>query len=532
MPSEQELADYFSGMLSGADKAAFEEQMLADPSGMDELVAQRRIHTALKAMLDPQPDRIEAGILAHVRGITDEAAVKKVLAHTTQPAQAAQAAKAAKAATPQPAAGKIGRPQPVEAPGTRWWTTINALSSLAAGVAAVLLLIYHSPWFSQPEAPTGRLANPVIAHVRDDSGAHWGARQRPLRWGDALRRETLVLDSGVVELGFRNGATLVAEGPARLDLLSSGQVLLHQGKVSANVPPSAVGFTIDTSAGKIVDRGTRFGVKASPSGLVETHVFEGRVEVTPDSVFKSTMKPLKRDMAMRLDPHAVAVAPIQSDAREFPSAGQVIAEPLQGADFEGTTTVGTDGMPIATGVWSGDSCEVSGPRAGIFPHSGGRMLNFMLTGEGPVHGRETDVWSASEQWQFIDLTSYKEAVENGVTAELSAWFNRVGGEKSVSEFVVVLAAYRGSPEDVKNLWWGHRPEMALAYSQDTIVTDEDPTTWERDEVRFEIPAGANLLLVSVAAAKSTPDERLHGHFADSVSLRLVIPPNAAVHAQR
>ncbi len=531
MPSDQELADYFSGMLSGADKAAFEERMLADPVGMDELVAQRRIHTALKAMLDPQPARLEEGILAHVRGISDEAVVKKVLAHTTLPAQAAQAAKMV-APQPQPTAGKLRRPQPPEPSGARWWTAFNALASLAAGVAAVLLLIYHSIWFPpRQEQPVGRMANPVIAHVRDDSGAHWGARQRPLRWGDALRRETLVLDSGVVELGFRNGATLVAEGPARLDLLNGGQVLLHQGKISAKVPPTAVGFTIDTSAGKIVDRGTRFGVKASPSGLVETHVFEGRVDVTPDSVFKSTMKPLQRDMAVRLDPHAVAVASIKSDAREFPSAGQIIAEPLKGADFEGAA-VGTDGMPIAAGVWSGDACEISGPRDGIFPQTGQRMLNFMLTGEGPVHGRETDVWSASEQWQFVDLTPYKDAVENGVTAELSAWFNRVGGEKSVSEFVVVLAAYRGSPEEVKNLWWGHRPEMALAYSQDTIVTDEDPTTWERDEVRFEIPAGANLLLVSVAAAKSTPDERLHGHFADSVSLRLVIPPNGAVHAQR
>lgn len=527
MPSDQELADYFSGMLSGADKAAFEERMLADPAGMDELVAQRRIHTALKAMLDPQPARLEEGILAHVRGISDEAAVNRVLAHTTLPAQAA------KSVAPQPAAGKIPRPQPAETAGSRWWTAINALASLAAGTAAVLLLIYHEQWFpSRQAAPVGRIADPVIAQVRDDSGAHWGARQRPLRWGDALRRETLVLDSGVVELGFRNGATLVAEGPARLDLLGSGQVLLHQGKVSAKVPPSAVGFTIETLAGKIVDRGTRFGVKASPSGLVETHVFEGRVEVTPDSLFKSAMKPLKRDMAVRLDPRAAAVASIPSDAREFPSAGQIIAEPLKGADFEGAATVGTAGMPITAGVWSGDACEVSGPRAGIFPQAGQHMLNFMLTGEGPVHGRETDVWSASEQWQFVDLTPYKEAVENGVTAELSAWFNRVGGEKSVSEFVVVLAAYRGSPEDVKNLWWGHRPEMALAYSQDTIVTDEDPTTWERDEVRFEIPAGANLLLVSVAAAKSTPDERLRGHFADSISLRLVIPPNGAVHAQR
>ena len=111
-------------------------------------------------------------------------------------------------------------------------------------------------------------------------------------------------------------------------------------------------------------------------------------------------------------------------------------------------------------------------------------------------------------------------------------FNRLSDEHAANEFVVVLAAYKGSPEDVKTQWWGHRPEMALAYSQDTITTDDDPATWERDEVRFEVPAGADYLLVSIAAARSNPAEKIAGHFADSIALRLVVPPTLAVHSQR
>ncbi len=525
MPSDQEFADYFSGAMPVPERKEFEERMLAEPVGITELVAQRRLHMALKALLDPAPERIEAAILARVRGVSDEIALKNVLAETTEQARPVQAVQRVRSA------GRIARPQSASRPSGRWWTTVQALSSVGAAVAAVLLLIFGSSWFRQRPARSVESGG-VVAQVRDDFGARWGARQRPLRWGDELRRESLVLDSGVVELAFRNGATLVAEGPARLDLAGVGHVVLHQGKVSARVPASAVGFTVDTAAGKVVDRGTSFGVKAAPSGLVETHVFEGRVDVTPDVLFKSAMKPLRRDMAVRLDPQAALVAPIPSDAREFPSAGQVIAEPLISGGFEDLAKVGTDGMPTTSAMWSGDSCEIAGRHSGILPHAGDRMLSFTLTGEGPGHGRESDVWSASEQWQFVDLAPYKDAIENGVTAELSVWFNRIGGEQAVSEFVVVLAAYRGSPEDVKNQWWGHRPEMALAYTQDTTVTDEDPATWERDEVRFEIPAGANLLLVSIAAAKSNPAEKLTGHFADSASLRLVIPPSAAVHAQR
>lgn len=526
MPSDQEFADYFSGAMPPAEREAFEQRMLGEQEGMAELVSQRRLHSALKALLDPTSERMEASILARVRGVSDEVALKKVLAQTTE------LARPTRAVQPQRSAGRITRPQPTGPTRGRWWTAVQALCSVSAAVAAVLLLIYGAPWF-RVQHPSSKIeSNAVIAQVRDDSSARWGARQRPLRWGDELRRESLVLDSGVVELAFRNGATLVAEGPARLDIAGAGHVILHQGKISAKVPQSAVGFTVDTVSGKVIDRGTNFGVKATPSGLVETHVFEGRVDVTPNNVFKSTMKQLGRDMAVRLDPQASSLSSIKSDAREFPKPGQILAEPLLGGSFEGSTAVTAEGMPMLPAMWSGDVCEIVGRNAGITPHTGSRMLSFVATGEKSATGRESDVWSASEQWQFIDLSAYNDSVANGVTAELSAWFNRVADEQAVSEFVVVLAAYRGSPEDVKNLWWGHRPEMALAYAQDTIVTDDDPLTWERDEVRFEIPAGANLLLVSIAAAKSNPAERLSGQFADSVALRLVVPPSAAVHAQR
>jgi hypothetical protein len=533
MELEQQIADYLAGAMPEAERATLEETMLADSESAAEIVAQRQMDFALGALLKTTPENVEAAILASVRGISAAAAVSQVLADTVQKPllkeedRVVQSSRQRRTARPLPGA------QVVKKPGRSWWTTVQALCSAGAAVAAILLLAFGSSWFSRrPMAQPTSESNVVLAQVRDDSHARWGARQRPLRWGDELRRESLVLDSGVVELAFRNGATLVAEGPARLDLAGAGRVILHQGKVSAKVPASAVGFTVETAAGKVVDRGTRFGVKAAPSGLIETHVFEGLVEVTPTALFKSPMRPLRRDMAVKLDPQAASLAPVQSDAREFPQPGLIIAEPLFEGSFEKSAKVGTEGMPLISGVWGGDSCGVVGSRLGILPHDGNRMLTFLQTGEGAVERPETDVWTASEQWQFVDLAPFKEAIENGVTAELSAWFNRVGGRDIANEFVVVLAAYRGSPEDVKSQWWGHRPEMALAYSQDTIVTDEDPATWERDEVRFEVPPGATYLLVSIAAAKSNPAEKLSGHFADSVALRLVVPPNAAVHAQR
>ncbi|MEQ1862068.1 MAG: FecR domain-containing protein [Chthoniobacteraceae bacterium] len=530
MPSEQEISDYLGGVMSGAELAAFEERILSEPEGAAEVVSQRQMDLALGSLLKGS-EGVEAAILASVRGLSAAEAVDQVLAETVQ--------KPLFKKTPEP----VRRQQAVRAtpavqvmkkPRGSWWTTAQALSSVGAAVAAIVLVIVYGPaWLNrQPTVVTTTQPDIVVAKVRDDYGARWGARQRPLRWGDELHRESLVLDSGVVELAFSNGTTLVAEGPARIDLADAGHVILHRGKVSAHVPASAIGFTIDTTAGRIVDRGTRFGVKASPAGVVETHVFEGLVDVTPEARFRSAMKPLKRDMAVRLDPQTAALAPVTSEVREFPQPGKIVAEPLVEGGFEKLATVGTDGMPIVPAVWSGDSCSIIGPHLGVRPRDGSRMLAFLQTGEGAVDRTETDVWTASEQWQFVDLAPYKEAIANGVTAELSAFFNRVGGELEADQFVVVLAAYKGSPEDVKTQWWGHRPELALAYSQDTITTDEDPATWERDEVRFEVPAGADYLLVSIAAARSNPAEKISGHFADSIALRLVIPPSFAVHSQR
>lgn len=531
MASEQEFADYLSGQLPEAERAALEEKLFADQEGAAEIVSQRQLDLALSALLKAPEANVEASILASIRGLSEEASVKKVLAAAAQKPLVTEPVRPSSRTPVAQRAVKLKRGGVIKKDRPSWWQLFQAIGYTAAAVGIFAFSLFGIPWLRDWGK---RPSMPGIAEVRDDANARWGARQRPLRWGDSLQKESLVLDSGVVELAFRNGATLVAEGPARLELADAGRVILHQGKVSAKVPPSAVGFTVETASGKVVDRGTQFGVKASPSGIVETHVFEGRVDVTPSDRFQKPMEALKRDMALRLDPQDSSVMQVSSDVRQFPRSGRVVAEPLHEGGFDHISAVGNQGMPDRAGIWGGDPAEiVAGKTFGITPHSGTHMLRFLEARDVPTDRPNTEVWTASEQWQFVDLTPYRDAVSNGVTAELSALFNRAKvASAGADEFTLVMAAYRGRPEDVKVLWWWNRPDMALAYSQDTIRTDNDPTTWERDEVRFEVPPGANFLLISIAASKSDPNAKLGGHFADSVALRLVVPPTGAVHAQR
>jgi hypothetical protein len=49
------------------------------------------------------------------------------------------------------------------------------------------------------------------------------------------------------------------------------------GRIAADVPPTAKGFTVITPNGKAVDLGTKFGVDVPAHGTSEIHVFEGEV---------------------------------------------------------------------------------------------------------------------------------------------------------------------------------------------------------------------------------------------------------------
>lgn len=98
-----------------------------------------------------------------------------------------------------------------------------------------------------------------------------------LAQGAAMRRETRVIGSGAVELVTARGVRLVIEAPAEFRLESAQRLRVLRGRLSADVPPTAKGFTVVTPSGDAVDLGTRFGVDVSASGAAEVHVFQGEV---------------------------------------------------------------------------------------------------------------------------------------------------------------------------------------------------------------------------------------------------------------
>ena len=112
--------------------------------------------------------------------------------------------------------------------------------------------------------------------------------------GTPLSPGWLKLKSGIAQIEFYQGARVLIEGPAALQLVSSGEANCTSGKLSAHVPPQAKGFRINTPKGTIVDLGTEFGLNVSDASS-EVHVFKGEVEFHQESV---AMQSLKEGQAM------------------------------------------------------------------------------------------------------------------------------------------------------------------------------------------------------------------------------------------
>ena len=114
----------------------------------------------------------------------------------------------------------------------------------------------------------------IVSHVAGDLRVD-GLR---VESGDTVSPGIVELGEGYFSLEFFRGAQVSIAGPARLELIDAQRVVCHYGKVRAQVPPVARGFTIVTPESEVVDLGTEFAIEVAEAGRTEIHVFDGEVE--------------------------------------------------------------------------------------------------------------------------------------------------------------------------------------------------------------------------------------------------------------
>jgi hypothetical protein len=103
----------------------------------------------------------------------------------------------------------------------------------------------------------------------------------PVATGAALDPGSrLRLAAGFIEVAFSSDVRLVLEGPGDLEILGGKHAKLYEGRAVARIHSSkGQGFILDSPRGRLIDRGTEFGVAVAKDGSIEVHVLEGRVDV-------------------------------------------------------------------------------------------------------------------------------------------------------------------------------------------------------------------------------------------------------------
>ncbi|MEK9986811.1 MAG: hypothetical protein VW879_18890, partial [Opitutae bacterium] len=102
-----------------------------------------------------------------------------------------------------------------------------------------------------------------------------------------------------------------------------------------------------------------------------------------------------------------------------------------------------------------------------------------------------------------------------------AHFNRIdAGPTTDSQFTVGIRSITGSPSN---------PLYSQTSRRKSIISDNDPMTWEPVVTKISIPRDTKFILIEVEASENEfndphESEELHGHYVDSISLRIERSP--------
>lgn len=205
------------------------------------------------------------------------------------------------------------RAQPATSHGRRRGRRMFWSLAFAANVALTATIAWRL--WNQPAASGIVATSNAVAMLSETANARWAGSVVPPRWGAPLEPGWLKLEAGLAQVVFYSGARVIIEGPAELKLVSANHAICIRGKVTAEVPPQAKGFQIDTPQGKITDLGTAFGLDVN-AGRTEVQVFKG--EVTLKAAAARTDESLYEGSGAVMDA-SNAPRPIPANPRAFAS---------------------------------------------------------------------------------------------------------------------------------------------------------------------------------------------------------------------
>ena len=202
------------------------------------------------------------------------------------------------------------------------------LAAAAAVVFGVGLVAVQWLYEKIPGLPGGSGAHYAVLTQMID--AKWAPGSFVPEKGKPLGNEELKLASGSVRINFGRGADVIFTEEAEIEILTDNSVRLHSGKMFAEVPASASGFTVDVGTFDVIDIGTVFGVTIGAEGEVEVSVISGDVELAvkdPETGKQVRILPLRKWQSVVAHPDGLRVEKQRYDVTDY--VGMRSAEPGQ-----------------------------------------------------------------------------------------------------------------------------------------------------------------------------------------------------------
>lgn len=200
----------------------------------------------------------------------------------------------------------IGKATSSPSPKEKSRDTLFARWSIVALLLAFVFAIY-SEWF--PSKNFDDQSFTAVARIVESVEAEWEESSETYKKGQELEPSSVRLKSGIVKLEFQSGAEVLLEGPTVFLVRDKNGGFCQQGRLSAFVPPQAVGFEIASPLATVVDLGTKFSMTVS-EGKSEVHVLSGKVEVKPPRKEKISLpEGLASLLDLRTEPKTVAADP-------------------------------------------------------------------------------------------------------------------------------------------------------------------------------------------------------------------------------
>jgi hypothetical protein len=144
---------------------------------------------------------------------------------------------------------------------------------------------------------------------------------RTVSEGERLAAREIELLTGTAVFKFDTGVTVWLKGPTSLMLAYPNEIVLDRGALRVDVPANAIGFTVSTPMGRVVDLGTEFEVSVDPSTRqAYTKVRRGRVQFLPAHANDLPGKPIE----LRSDDANVAMATLPANESEIVPVSTVV----------------------------------------------------------------------------------------------------------------------------------------------------------------------------------------------------------------